>query len=178
MITNWFMNSDWRVVGRLPKKYERNLFLITPYVKPIDYFRFYLAISSITNFSHQLFIQKKWYSSLLFCFFKRRKTFFKPSKKELDEIFTKRKVGQRQINIVFGLSSKGNVLKNIDLEAYHYAKNNHIPITLVTIDHVEKMVKLHTVFYPSRNFNRDMNFINRYFLSHEKKNKNYKQSNN
>ena len=164
-----FIKSDWRFVGQLPKQYDRNLFLITPYSRKEDLCK-YLAISAITKFSHTLYIKRKIWFLVSLIFLRKNKIRIKPSKDQIDTIFNTKKEGQRQINVVLQLTHHQKLLQPEDLMFYQYASLNKIPITLIAIDRVSKMVKFHTLFFASKDINRDIRFMERYFDSHHKKN--------
>lgn len=161
----WFRKKGWRFVGRLPKLYDKNLIIVTPFIAPKDY-KFFIALSSLTGIPVKLFIKQKRFVFPINIALKKHQTFPLPAANEFKANFKELFLKQKRINIAIvpPKPSKSNSVYN---PCYDLSKELNIPIILLNIDHVEKMVKFHTVFFASQDENRDIRFISRYFCSQE-----------
>lgn len=165
----WFKRSGWRFVGTLPKRLEKVIFVVGPQTSPRDLI-FALAIQELTKFKVRVCVDRgsyKWYNR----WFIRRAGGVQIDRESSEKTRVKlvNKINERSrsylaisFNAPQDLSAKG------DLLFYKIALNAETYIVLVAFDHRRKVIKFHTPFKLSGIPERDLGYVNNFFLNYFK----------
>lgn len=158
----WFKKTGWRFSGNLPKKEKKSFFVVGPNTSRRDLF-LAVAIIHFTHFKARILVHKKWWNPIYTPFLKHvgAAPFDYNDRKASWQTIINQYNERKKFSIIFCPDPQIGTHNEWQPDFLEAMKKLDIPIVMVHISQDNKMVKFHTMFYPSGDNERDLRFMDR-----------------
>lgn len=163
----WFQRSGWRFIGTLPRNKNKVILVLGP-ISSIRDLWLWMGVQTLTKYKSRIVID----ASKLKLVHRPLIGFLRPlpfdsnrRKKSRAEIVNR--INERRKTCLTFLLNSPHDSTTLDTKTFHeVAVRTESEVVLVAFDHLRKVIKIHTCFKPSGNFERDHSYTDSFFTNY------------